>query len=295
MSNILKRIIGGQDQTVREAPLTVPAARATGQRPAGTPQMRVGYAQDVGRVRDHNEDVLLALTGGLEGLEALPAFGLYIVADGMGGHNLGERASAVAARTIAREVIGRFYARLLAQPEPSAERPPLQEVMIAALEAANREVAAAAPNGGTTATAALVLADHLTIAHVGDSRAYLITADTFERLTRDHSLVERLQELGQLTAQEAAAHPQRNLLYRAIGQGEGLEVDVTNHRLPPNSRLLVCSDGLWGAISEARLLDLARNTPDVQTACERLVAAANEGGGQDNISAVLVELSVGHD
>ena len=247
----------------------------------------------MGRVRSHNEDVLLAVLGSLEGLITQPAFGLFIVADGMGGHSLGERASAVASRTIAREIISRLYLPYLVDPETlaSADRPSLNDVMRAALEEANRSVASLVPEGGTTGTAALVFGDRVTIAHVGDSRVYLVMPDHFERLTRDHSLVERLQELGQLSAQEAAVHPQKNVLYRALGQGDGLEVDVTSHQLPVGSRLLLCSDGLWGYIPEDMLIDVVRRGPTAQAACERLVQSANDAGGPDNISAILVELA----
>ena len=271
--------------------LAAPAGFARGE--AGTPRLRVGHAQDVGKVRTHNEDVLLAVHGSLEGLIAQPAFGLFIVADGMGGHSLGERASAVASRTIAREVMERLFVPYLSHPDvlANADRPPLTDVMRAALEEANRSVAADVPDGGTTGTAALVFGDRVTIAHVGDSRVYLIMPDGVERLTRDHSLVERLQELGQLSPQEAAVHPQKNVLYRALGQGEGLEVDVFTHHMPVGSRLLLCSDGLWGYIADDLLVDVARHAPTAQQACERLVQSANDAGGPDNISAIMVEMA----
>lgn len=283
-------------QSIPTAPLSSSLAEApAGFSPGepGTPRLRVGHAQHVGRVREHNEDVLLAVLGSLEGLITQPAFGLFIVADGMGGHSLGERASAVASRTIAREIISRLYLPYLVDPETlaSADRPPLNDVMRAALEEANRSVASLVPEGGTTGTAALVFGDRVTIAHVGDSRVYLVMPDHFERLTRDHSLVERLQELGQLSAQEAAVHPQKNVLYRALGQGDGLEVDVASHQLPVGSRLLLCSDGLWGYIPEDMLIDVVRRGPTAQAACERLVQSANDAGGPDNISAILVELA----
>jgi protein phosphatase len=259
----------------------------------GSPRLRVGFAQDVGRVRAHNEDVLLAISGSLEGLLTQPAFGLFIVADGMGGHSLGEKASAVASRTIAREIVSRLFVPYLADPDTlsDADRPPLNEVMRTALEEANRAVSANVPEGGTTGTAALVFGDRVTIAHVGDSRVYLVLPDHFERLTRDHSLVERLQELGQLSAQEAAVHPQKNVLYRALGQGEGLEVDVSTYQLPVGARLLCCSDGLWGYVPEERLIDTVRQASTVQEACDQLVELANQQGGPDNISAILVEMA----
>jgi serine/threonine protein phosphatase PrpC len=259
----------------------------------GSPRLRVGFAQDTGRVRAHNEDVLLAFSGSLEGLLTQPAFGLFIVADGMGGHSLGERASAVASRTIAREIIARLYLPYMADPEAlsDADRPPLNEVMRSALEEANRVVSASVPEGGTTGTAALVLGDRVTIAHVGDSRVYLILPDHFERLTRDHSLVERLQELGQLSAQEAAVHPQKNVLYRALGQGDGLEVDVSTYQFPMGARMLACSDGLWGYVPEEALMSAVRNSRTVQEACDQLVQLANDHGGPDNISAIVVEMA----
>ena len=251
----------------------------------------IGIAQHVGRVRTHNEDVLLAFQGELAGLESMPHFGLFVVADGMGGHALGERASGIAARTVAREAMSQIVPFLLAMPDSDPDRPSLLEIMEKAMNAANQEVFAGVPEGGgTTLTCALLIGEQLVLSHVGDSRAYLIMPDSFEQLTRDHSLVQRLQELGQLSAAEAAVHPQRNVLYRAVGQGDGLEVDVESHRLPPGGSLLLCSDGLWGLVPNDRIQALIRQAPSLQAACEALVAAANAAGGPDNITAVMVQL-----
>ncbi len=253
-------------------------------------RLAIGIAQDVGRVRNHNEDVMMAFTGELAGLETMPHFGLFVVADGMGGHSLGERASGVAARTITRTALGAILPSLLADPQSEVERPLLKEVMEQAMESANRAVNAGVPEGGTTLTCALIIGEQLVMAHVGDSRAYLITDDTFEQLTRDHSLVQRLQELGQLSPAEAAVHPQRNVLYRAVGQGDGLEVDVESRRMSPGTRLLLCSDGLWGLVPDEKLESIVRTEPSLQAACEAMVAAANAAGGPDNITALLVRL-----
>jgi len=251
----------------------------------------VGIAQHVGRVRSHNEDVLLCFTGELAGLESMPHFGLFVVADGMGGHALGERASGIAARTVSREALNRILPFLLANPDSETDRPSLLEIMEQSMNAANQAVFAGVPEGGgTTLTCALLIGEQLVLSHVGDSRAYVITPDSFEQLTRDHSLVQRLQELGQLSAAEAAVHPQRNVLYRAVGQGDGLEVDVESHRLPPGGSLLLCSDGLWGLVPNDRIQALIRQAPSLQAACEALVAAANAAGGPDNITAVMVHL-----
>lgn len=254
-------------------------------------RLTMGIAQHVGRVRNHNEDVLLVFTGELAGLEAMPSFGLFVVADGMGGHALGERASGIAARTLARATLDGILPSLLADPAINADRPSLQEVMERAMDAANRAVTVSVPDGGgTTLTCALVIGQQVVFSHVGDSRAYIITDQSFEQLTRDHSLVQRLQELGQLSAAEAAVHPQRNVLYRAIGQGEGLEVDVDSRRLPSGAVLLLCSDGLWGLVPDERILSIVRQNSTLQAGCEALVAAANAAGGPDNITAVMVKL-----
>jgi protein phosphatase len=254
-------------------------------------RLTIGIAQHVGRVRTHNEDVLLAFQGELAGLESMPHFGLFVVADGMGGHALGERASGIAARTVAKEALSQIVPFLLAMPDSDPDRPSLLEIMERAMNAANQAVFAGVPEGGgTTLTCALLIGEQLVLSHVGDSRAYLIMPDSFEQLTRDHSLVQRLQELGQLSAAEAAVHPQRNVLYRAVGQGDGLEVDVESHRLPPGGSLLLCSDGLWGLVPNERIQMLIRQAPNLQAACEALVAAANAAGGPDNITAVMVQL-----
>jgi protein phosphatase len=179
---------------------------------------------------------------------------------------------------------------LLADPQKDAEQPILKEVMENATEVANRTVNNSVPEGGTTLTCALIIDKQLVLSHVGDSRAYLITDDTFEQITRDHSLVQRLVELGQLSPAEAANHHQKNVLYRAVGQGEGLEVDVESRQLAPGSKLLICSDGLWGLVSDDKILEVVRTAPTLQNACETLIDAANAAGGPDNITAVLVRL-----
>jgi serine/threonine protein phosphatase PrpC len=144
------------------------------------------------------------------------------------------------------------------------------------------------PGGGTTLTAVLLLGSLMTIGHVGDSRAYLFSNGHGEVLTRDHSLVKRLEELGQLTEAEAAVHPQRNVLYKAIGQGANLEVDVLTHPVPKDGFLMLCSDGLWGVVAEEDIERIVWNSPHPQIACDELVRAANAAGGPDNITAILV-------
>jgi len=167
----------------------------------------------------------------------------------------------------------------------------LQEILQAAVTEAQRAVLKEAPGSGTTVTAALVLGQQLTIAQVGDSRGYLLyNEQRMEAVTRDHSLVKRLEELGQITAAEAAVHPQRNVLYRAVGQGDTLEADVVTTPFPIGGYLLLCSDGLWGLVSDDEMRRIVYTAPNIQRACQEMVAAANAAGGPDNISVILVQL-----
>jgi PPM family protein phosphatase len=253
-------------------------------------QFLVASGQSVGRQRELNEDCLFTFTSTIAGNSSNPPFGLFIIADGMGGHQYGEVASNTAIRTISGYVMKKFHNSLFNMPTQPVDES-LQEIIQAAVMEAQRAVLREAPGSGTTVTAALVLGQQLTIAHVGDSRAYLLYNDQrMEAVTRDHSLVRRLEELGQITSAEAAVHPQRNVLYRAIGQGETLEPDVVTTPFPIGGYLLLCSDGLWGLVTDDEIRRIVYETPTMQRACQSLVAAANSAGGPDNISVILVQL-----
>jgi serine/threonine protein phosphatase PrpC len=221
-------------------------------------------------------------------VNSLP-FGLFVVADGMGGHQYGEVASSTAVRTLAGHILKQFVPSLV-NPSTSMEESS-QDVIRSAIDEAQRAVTQTAPGGGTTLTAALVLGKQVTIGHVGDSRAYVIQPDGGgETLTRDHSLVNRLVELGQITSEQAAIHPKRNVLYRALGQGEILEADIFTTAFPLTGYLLLCSDGLWSVLPENNLFQFFSSTQDLQSVCKNLLATANEAGGPDNISVIIVKL-----
>ena len=253
-------------------------------------KLTVGWATDVGEVRSHNEDTAFIVTSVLDGDETLPSFGLFALADGMGGHQAGEVASSLAARAVAHYITREFYLPILVREERDTGQPSLKEVLVDAVRAANDTVADRVPGGGTTLTCALVLGSQVYIAHVGDSRAYIVTkANGLDQITNDHSLVGRLVELGQLTRDGAATHLQKNVLYRAIGQRGKLEVEIHARTISGGERLLLCSDGLWGMVSDTEIASIVTNAPSLQAACESLVAAANQAGGQDNITAVLIE------
>ena len=253
-------------------------------------QLVASCGQSVGKQRELNEDSLLALTSTMAGNSGNLPFGLYIIADGMGGHQFGEVASNVAIRSVAGYVIRKFQPYLYQVNSESMEES-FQEIMQAAVREAPRAIQKEAPGSGTTLTAALVVGQQITVAHVGDSRGYFIHQDgRVETITRDHSLVKRLEELGHITPEEAANYPHRNVLYRALGQGEILDPDIFTVGFPQQGTLMLCSDGLWGVITEQDLVRSITEAPTLQRACQNLVNAANTAGGPDNISVILVQL-----
>ncbi len=253
-------------------------------------QLLAATSQSVGKQREHNEDSLLAITSTLAGKTANVPFGLYMVADGMGGHQFGEVASNAAVRVIAGQIFRKFHSYLFAIPTQQPEDS-LQEIMENAIKEAHRVVQKDAPGSGTTVTAALVVGQQLTIGHVGDSRAYIIhTSGRAEQLTHDHSLVQRLEELGHLNKEEAASFPHRNVLIRALGQGESLDVDVFTIPFPTQGTLMLCTDGLWGVVPDSEIARSMMDAPNLQRASQNLVTAANTAGGPDNISVVLVQM-----
>lgn len=261
------------------------------QNPKYEPQQLVAAAgQSVGKQRELNEDSLLAMTTTMAGNSGNLPFGLYIVADGMGGHQYGEVASNAAIRTVAGYILRKFHPYLF-QIKTDTMDESFQEVMQMAASEAQRAIQREAPGSGTTLTAALVLGQQITVAHVGDSRAYFIYPDgRIEPITRDHSLVKRLEELGHITPEEAANYPHRNVLYRALGQGEILDPDIFTIGFPQPGFLMLCSDGLWGVVAEQDIVKSVIDAPSLQRACQNLVTAANVAGGPDNISVVLVQL-----
>jgi serine/threonine protein phosphatase PrpC len=292
VKNILKSLFGNNQKVTEQVSPVVTVENGLQAQPHDhrNNHIIVGYSQSVGIQRDHNEDALFTLTTSLNSNEGASESGLYIIADGMGGHQHGEIASDVAIRSLAGYVTRKVFTPIL-NPKPSQPSETIQEIMRDGMLEAHRAIIKSAPGGGTTMTSILLLGDQMTVAHVGDSRAYTILQDgNIQCLTRDHSLVNRLIELGQLTLEEAATHPQRNVLYRTLGLGEPFEPDIQTIHLVHNHYLLICSDGLWGVIPESEITKIVAESTDPSQACEKLVEAANEAGGPDNISVILVML-----
>jgi serine/threonine protein phosphatase PrpC len=254
------------------------------------PQFIVGIGHSVGMQREHNEDAIFSISSNvLTDSRSLP-FGIFVIADGMGGHQHGEIASGLAVRAVSSYLVRKLFLPVFSiKPETPGQS--LQEMLQESVMEAHRAITKDAAGGGTTLTLAVIMGEQLIIAHIGDSRAYAIYTDGSLRvLTRDHSLVKRLEELGQITSDEASIHPQRNVLYRALGQGEPSDPDIATYPLPQGGHLMLCSDGLWGLVPEQELVRIIKESSTPEIACQRMVAAANDAGGPDNISVLLVRI-----
>jgi protein phosphatase len=248
-----------------------------------------GFASNVGMMRKNNQDACFALQ--LNSITATPYsnLGLFVVADGMGGHYDGEKASALAIQTLSTEMLEHVYIPLLNDFENTP--PDIINELVKATEKANTAVIEHISDGGTTLTAVALVGDIAYLAHIGDSRAYLIKDDSINQLTRDHSLVQRLIELEKIRPEEAEYHPQKNVLYRAIGQNKDIKIETLIRPLPTNAMLLLCSDGLWGLVDDEAIRHIVSLAQTPQEACENLVARANANGGTDNITAVIIQTS----
>ncbi len=249
----------------------------------------VGYRTDVGQERSLNEDSLLALDIAqvLRSINA-PA-GLFAVADGMGGHEAGEVASRLAIQTIAQ----RATSQVLLPATAGESLPDAREWLTATVTTANQRVyeqrRAAGTDMGTTLVVALVIGNTATIANVGDSRAYLLRPNGIVQVSTDHSLVERLVATGQITPEEAVNHPQKNVIYRVIGDKPQVKSDLFEQRLAPGEALLLCSDGLSGMVRDEQIWQIWRAASSPQGACDKLIEVANQAGGEDNITTVIVQ------
>jgi PPM family protein phosphatase len=251
------------------------------------PNICIGRATNVGQVRTRNEDSFYVFNSLVFNEDNYQPFALLIVADGMGGHKRGDLASSVAVHQAAKHILERAYLPFLSVNGSVAEQTPVNDVLREAVEEAHEAVHQLAPGGGTTLTIAAIINDVAYIAHVGDSRIYFHQHNSLKAITKDHSLVARLVEIGQTTAEDAINHPHRNVLYRAIGQSGPVEVDVLRQALPPASQLLICSDGLWGLVNDDNIAKILEKETNPQRACEHLIQLACEKGGNDNITVLI--------
>ena len=245
--------------------------------------LSVGATTDVGVVRNRNEDSVLIEPPG--SADARTYGWLGIVADGLGGHKRGDVASGLAVQTT-RDT---FYGRTLRQTETG-------ERLRRAVEKANEAIRRKGEEGeeftetASTITAAVINGSRLTVAQVGDSRGYLIRNSRLRQITRDHSLVDELVRKGGLTREEALHHPNRNVITRALGTRPTVEVDVFVEELHDDDVVVLCSDGLYRVVEES---EIARSlVAEPQPATESLVALANQRGAPDNVSVIIVRVSL---
>jgi serine/threonine protein phosphatase PrpC len=229
----------------------------------------VGASSDVGLVREANEDSYLIERP------------LFAVADGMGGHVAGDVASSTAVRVISEKAA----AASASNPESLAQI--LVDANAVIYEKANSD--SALRGMGTTCTLVLVDETRAHIAHVGDSRAYLLKDGHLEQLTEDHTLVSRMVREGKISADEAQQHPQRSIITRALGVDSEVQVDLLNIDLDVGDRLLICSDGLSSLVGDETIQEALQETLDPQDAAETLVTLAKEAGGDDNITVLILE------
>jgi serine/threonine protein phosphatase PrpC len=294
-ADVFKRVLDTNEITTAEALAEAFEEAMTAIRRPTTLRLRVGRHTDVGMVRDLNEDSLLTLELDRVHRSISYPLGLYVVADGMGGHAAGDVASGLAINTMAERMATDFLMPHLTA-DTQSESFDGKRWLLNAVQATNASVythrQSTGTNMGTTLVAALVISDSVHIANVGDSRAYYITNDDgIRQITTDHSLVERLVALGQIRPDEARIHPQRNVIYRTIGDKEEAEIDFFVQKLSPGDSLLLCSDGLTGKIEDAEILRVVSLSRSPQEACEHLVQAANDNGGDDNITVIIVQAS----
>ena len=251
---------------------------------------------DIGMLRSNNEDSLFTLDQRLSCESQFSSFGLYIIADGMGGHQGGEIASEIATRVISTT--------LLEKPTSQDEFHDPFSLLKAAIEKANKEIYEVASTKqelhsmGTTLTLCLRLDNELYIGHVGDSRAYLIRGEEIKQLTADHSIVAHLLKEGTITPEEARIHPDRGKIFRCLGVPGQVKVDTyyqngkeTELHLLDNDNLVLCSDGLTNHVTDKEIFSYVRTYQPAGQVCKKLIDLANWRGGGDNISVIVIKVS----
>ena len=231
---------------------------------------------DIGRKRKLNQDFVYSSDEPVGNLK-----NVYIVADGMGGHQAGDYASKCTVETMVREIKGCF------------EQSPIR-ILSRAIRIANDQVRRKAREDeslygmGTTVVAATVLGKYLQVANVGDSRLYIINEEV-RQITRDHSLVEEMVRMGGLDREAARNHPDKNIITRAIGVKENVEPDIYEYRLKKGDIILMCTDGLSNMVEDEDMFNIVKGSRDVVEAVQMLIEKANSNGGRDNIGVIVAE------
>ena len=238
--------------------------------------MRIYSATDVGQKRKMNQDYVFVSEGPVGNLP-----NLFTVADGMGGHNAGDYASSHAVRILVDEI------------REDADYNPVK-VIRHAIETANTEIRNRAQEDenlrgmGTTMVVATIVDQYAYVANVGDSRLYVIQ-DGIHQITRDHSLVQEMVKMGEISEEEARNHPDKNIITRAIGVKENVEPDIYEYRLKKGDIILMCTDGLSNMVEDEDMFNIVKGSRDVVEAVQMLIEKANSNGGRDNIGVIVAE------
>lgn len=239
--------------------------------------MRIYSATDVGQKRKMNQDYVFASADPVGNLP-----NLFVVADGMGGHNAGDYASSHAVKTVAEEI------------RKDADFNPVK-VIRHAIECANTEIMSQAQNDetlrgmGTTMVVATIIGNYVYVANVGDSRLYVID-QKIQQVTKDHSLVQEMVRMGELNAEQARNHPDKNIITRALGAERTVDIDFFDLKLETGSVILMCSDGLSNMVEDSQIEQIISDTDkDLEEKGRILISEANRNGGKDNIAIVLIE------
>ena len=246
-------------------------------------ERKIGMLTDVGKVRTIDEDSILAadLSFGVNSENS--KFLLLAVADGMGGHAKGEEASKIALNAIARAVIPELF-----------NDTPFTELLEKGIQNANQDIldyTAKYPESsgmGTTSVCAVVKGNEVHLANVGDSRAYVVSDDEIRGVTKDHSYVQALVDEGKITQAEAREHPKKNIITKAVGISPSVEADKSILTLGSDESLLLCCDGVIAHLTDEDIHKIINDSPDPQSACQKIVDTANERGGSDNISLIIL-------
>ena len=244
---------------------------------------KIGMLTDVGQVRPVDEDSILAADLSFGVNSESSKFLLLAVADGMGGHAKGDEASKIALNAIARAVIPDLL-----------NNTPFTKILEKGIQNANQDIldyTAKNPEAsgmGTTSVCAVVKDNQIHLANVGDSRAYRVSDDEICRVTKDHSYVQALIDEDEITEEQAREHPRKNEITRAVGIMPSIEVDTMKLTLDSDESLLLCCDGVIAHLSDDDIHKIIRDSPDPQTACQEIVDMANERGGSDNISLIIL-------
>ena len=263
-------------------------------RPLLTLETGVGWHTGLTRQSHPNEDSVVTLRGMCTYQEQLVPFGLFVVADGMGGHACGQEASRIAIRTLAQSAL-----RDIMQPETLDDKQ-LIELLARAVEQANNAIYQRGQEWdkdmGTTLTAALIVDTKTSVmayvVNAGDSRTYLLgKGESLQQITRDHSLVANLVAAGAITPDDVYEHPERNKIYRSLGNNASIDIDWFTRELRSGDTLLLCSDGLWEMVRDPEIERILRQPIEPTAICNHLIQSALKGGGADNISAIVVRIS----